>query len=262
MSSINSGVDFIYGDISSSEFSIKLASGFGSTNRSSNIETRDIITSSTPSSNIFGFHGVKYTSPNTFDLIIYREDGEYIDEYLERQLKKWLMSSTFKWLSIEQDSLSNISFYCIGTKIEMLDVGSYSGGCIVSFQMDSNGAWSNLETKTFTTSNGTLSFKLYTDTDYDNEIIKPIATITSTSTGDISIKNTTRNETVAITGCTNGETVVLDSSTGKISTSATRVLSKYWNKKYVKMQDGENSFLLTGNFTLKLQYRQMVRIGG
>lgn len=262
MSSINSGVDFIYGNISSEELGLKIASSIGSISRSGNVETRDIITSSTPSSKVFGFHGVKYTSPNTFDLIIYKEDSSYINEDEERQLKKIFMSSIFKWLSINQDSLSNVMYFCIGTKFELIDGGLNTCGALISFQMDSTGAWTNLTPKVYTTSNSTLNFKLNMDTDYDDEIIKPIATITTTSAGDISIKNVTRSETVTISGCANGEVIILDTSSGKISTSVNRILSNYWNKKYIKLQDGENSFQLTGNFTLKLQYRQQVRIGG
>lgn len=262
MSSINSGTDFIYGKISSAEFGIKIASGFGSTTRSENIEVRDIITSSTSSGKIFGFHGVKYSSPNTFDLIIYKEDGSFINEYEERQLKKWLMSSKMQWLSIDQDTLSDISFYCIGTKFELLNIGVYSGGALISFQMDSNGAWSNQTSKSYATSNGTLNFKFYADTDYDDEIIRPVITITSTSTGNISIKNITRNETITITGCANGEINILDGFSGKISTTTSGVLLDRWNKKYLKLQDGYNDILLTGNFNLKLQYRKQIRVGG
>ena len=172
------------------------------------------------------------------------------------------MSSNFHWLDIDQDTLSGISYFVIGTKLEIIDIGTYSGGLLISFQMDSISAWTNQNTKTYTTSSGTLSFKMNMDTDYDDEIIKPIATITATSNGDISINNVTRDETVTITGCTLGEVIILDTSSGKSSTTASRILSNYWNKKYIKLQDGENNCLLTGNFTLKLQYRQQVRIGG
>lgn len=262
MSSINNGVDFIYGRISSQEIGLKIASSFGSTSRSGNVETRDVIISNTPSGKIFGFHGVKYTSPNSFDLIMYKEDGTFIDEYQERQLKKILMSSNPQWLNIDQDTLSNISYFCIGTKLQLLDVGMYTGGILVSFQMDSIGAWTNLNTKTYTTSNGVLSYKINMITDYDDEIIKPIITITTTTAGDISIKNVTKNETTLITGCASGEVIILDGSSGKISTSANGVLLDRWNKRYLKLQDGGNDILLTGNFIMKLQYRQMVRVGG
>jgi phage-related protein len=262
MSSINNACDFIYGNISSQELGLKLASSVGSTNRSANIETREIVTSSTASSKRFDFHGVKYTSPNTFDLIIYNEDGSYINEYQERKLKKIFMSSKMQWLSINQPSLNNTAYYCIGTKAEIIDIGTFSGAMLLSFQMDSTGAWTNINTKNYVTSNGTLSFKLNIDTDYDDELILPILTITTTSTGDISIKNVTRDKTVTITNCENGELIILDSSSGKISTTSSQLLSTRWNKRYLKLQDGQNEILLSGNFTMKLQYRQQVRIGG
>lgn len=260
MASINDGVDFIYNGISSQEFGLKIASSFGSTTRSGNVETREIITSYNSSNKTFGFHGIKYNSPSTFDLIIYKEDETFISVDEERQLKKWLMPNKYNWLSINQDSLNAISYFCIATQCSILDVGTYSGGMLITFQNDSTGAWSNINTKQYSVI-GTQSFKLYMDTDYDDELILPIVTITITSNGDISIKNTTRNETIIITNCILGEEIILDSFSGKISTTSDALLINRWNKRYLKLQDGYNDILLTGNFDLKLQYRKQIRVG-
>jgi hypothetical protein len=167
-----------------------------------------------------------------------------------------------QWLNINQDTLSNISYYCIGTKFELINVGIYSGGALISFQMDSTGAWSNQATKLYSTSGGTLNFKLLINTDYDDEIVHPIVTISATSNGNISIQNVTRNETITITGCVNGEVVILDGISGKIKTTASGVLLDRWNKKFLRLQDLTNNIILTGNFNLKLQYRQQIRVGG
>lgn len=260
MASINDGVDFIYNGISSQEFGLKIASGFGSTTRSGNVETREIITSYNPSNKTFGFHGIKYSSPSTFDLIIYKEDGTFINVDEERQLKKWLLTSKYNWLSINQDSLNAISYFCIATQCSILDVGTYSGGMLVAFQNDSTGAWSNINTKQYSVI-GTQNFKLYMDTDYDDELILPIITITATSNGSISIKNVTRDETVAIGNCVSDEVIILDSFSGKINTTSGSLLINRWNKRYLKLQDGYNEILLNGNFNLTLQYRQQVRVG-
>jgi hypothetical protein len=58
MSSINSAINFIYGNISSEEMGVFLASGFGSTTRSTGNETRTIIRSKNVSQREFSFHGV------------------------------------------------------------------------------------------------------------------------------------------------------------------------------------------------------------
>lgn len=262
MSSINDGVDFIYNGISSKEYGIKLATSIGSITRSNNIEVRDIVISNNSTSKTFGFHGIKYTSPNTFDLIIYKEDGSFINEYEERQLKKWLMSSNMHWLYIDQDTLNNIEFYCIGTKAEMIDIGAYSGGMLISFQCDSTSAWSKQIRKSYTTVGSTLNIKLRIDTDYDDEIIKPTLIITPKSNGDISIQSITRNEIVTITDCSNDETIILDGLNGKVNTSGNGLLINRWNKQFLKLQDGVNSITLTGDFTFQIQYRQQIRIGG
>jgi hypothetical protein len=262
MSSINNGVDFIYGGMGSEQFGVKLATSFGSFGRSSNTESRDIITSNNPSLKTFGFHGVKYTSPNSFDLIIYNEDGSLIDEYQERRLKKWLMSSKMNWLQIDQNTLYNISYYCIGTKFEILNIGAFSGAILISFQCDSTGAWSKANTKTYTTSNGTLSFRMVLDTDYDDEIIRPSLNIVTNSSGNIYIKNVTRNETISINDCESGEVIILDGNSYKINTTSSTLLLDRWSKNFLKLQDGYNDILLTGDFNLNISYRQQIRIGG
>lgn len=260
MASINDGVDIIYGNHNNAEFGVKLATAFSSTTRSGNVETREIITSYNPSNKTFGFHGIKYNSPNTFDLILYNEDGTFIDVDQERQLKKWLMTSKYNWLDVNQDSLNAISYYCIATQCTILDVGAYSGAMLVSFQTDSNSAWSNMNTKQYSVS-GTQSFKLYMDTDYDDELILPTVTIIPTSNGNISIKNVTRNEEIIINNCVLGEVIILDSFSGKISTTSNDLLIDRWNKRYLKLQDEYNNILLTGDFNLTIQYRQQIRVG-
>lgn len=263
MSSINNGYNFIYANESSDEYGVFLCSSVGSTSRSASVENRTIVASkNSGSNNTFGFHGIKVDEPLTFDIIIANIDGTYIDTYKERILKKWLLKSSLNWLQIDQDDMAQTLYYVIAKSCEIIDVGTYSGAMKITFQADSNSAWTNQNTKTYATSGGTLNFKMNIDTDYDDELVFPIATITATSNGNITINNATRNETITIAGCVNGEVIVLDSSSGKVSTTAPRVLSNYWNKRYLRLQDGTNNLLLTGNFTLKLQYRQMVRIGG
>jgi phage-related protein len=262
MSSINNATNFIFGNRSSEEFGVFLVSGIGSISRLTSTESRDVIISTNGNGTRYGFHGIQYKSPITFDIIIVKSDETYIDTYEERKLKKWLMCNEFKWLQVEQDDMSAILYYVIGVSCEIIDVGSYTGGMKVTFQSDSNSAWSNQKIKQYTTINGALNFKLNIDTDYDNELILPIATITAISNGNISIQNTTRNETVTISDCINGEIIILDSSTGKISTTSNTLLLDRWNKRYIKIQDGVNNITLTGNFNLKLQYRQQVRVGG
>lgn len=261
MSSINSGIDFIYGNQSSTEFGVSLASGFGSITRSSSSETRSIIRSKNISDRSYSFHGVKYDSPLSFDLIIYNTDGSFIDTYKERELKKWLMSDNEQWLQIDQDDHSDLFYFCIGVSAELLDVGTYSGGMKINFECNSNGAWSSIKPKTYTTVNGLLDFKINIDADYNNEIIKPSLIITSNSTGTITIKNNTRNESIIISNCIVGEQIVLDGDNGKISTTNGILLDK-WNKKFLKLQDSINDITLTGNFSMKLSYRLPIRVGG
>lgn len=260
MSSINSGIDFIYANETSEEHGVMLVSSVASTSRSGNIESRNIITTRNLLGEIFNFHGVSYDDPLVFDIILVKSDGTFMDNDKERELKKWLMKNKRHWLQIEQNDLADIQYYSIGTKAEIIDVGLNSTGLRVEFSCDTYHAWSNLKTKTYT-STSTLSFGFNSVVDFDEYIILPNLKITCLGSGTVSIKNNTTNETILITECTNGETIYLDCLTDKISSSTGNVIIGRWNKQTISIVENLNQLTLTGNFKLELSYRLPIRVG-
>lgn len=261
MSSINSGIDFIFNSKSSDEYGVFLCTSFGSVTRANNTENRTIITTKNIYNKRFNLHGVQYDSPLTFDIIIANNDGTYIDTYKERELKKWLLCSTRHWLQINQIDHIDVSYYCIATKSEIIDVGAYSGGMLISFECDVPWAWSGINKKSYT-SNTTYTFNFNLITDYDEYILSPMVTIKPTSDGNISIKNNTTNKTATIDNCVTTETIIMDGNKDIIESSNNRVLLDSWNKQFLELISGSNNITLTGNFTMILEYRLPIRIGG
>ncbi|MDF2700780.1 MAG: hypothetical protein K0Q49_2343 [Haloplasmataceae bacterium] len=262
MSSINESIDFIFAGESSKIYGVSLASAFGSTTRSSNVEIRNIVTTTNGLSNIFNFHYVKYDSPMSFDIIIYNLDGSWIDANKERILKKWLLKSKRNWFQVDQSDLADAHYYVIGVSAELINVGIYSGGMKISFICDSPWAWSSLQTKQFFTVSGTLNKNLYINLDFDEYIISPTLAITALSDGNISVTNSTTGETVSFTGCISGEIIIIECSTDKVNTSLGTVILDRWNKNTLSMKEGINSFNLVGNFSMLMKYRLPIRVGG
>ena len=260
---INEGVKFIFDGQYSDQYGVEIASALGSTSRSSSAENRNIITTKNSFSNLFNFHGVTYDSPLQFDIIIYNTDGTWIDAYKERHLKKWLLKNKRCWLQIEQDDLSDIEYYVVANSIEVIDVGTYSGGMKISFSCDSPWAWSGLKKKTYTTIDGTLTFNFNSVVDFDEYILYPQLTIVSNAIQTIKIKNNTTSETIEISDCTVGEIIYLDCNSDKIKNSNNAVMLDRWiGKQTIGFIEGLNSISLTGDFSMTVQYRLPIRVGG
>lgn len=262
MSSINDGINFIYANRCSDEYEVQLYTSIDSTTRSSSGERRTLVTSKNAYKNTTDLHGVKYDEPLVFDLIIGNSDGTFIDAYKERELKKWLLKNNRNWLQIDQDDIASISYHCIATEAQLIDVGAYTGALLVTFQCDSPNAYSSLYKKSYTTSSGTLTFNLNNNTDYDDYILCPKVIIKPSSNGNISIKNNTTNKTITINNCVTTETITLDSKNDIIESSNSRILIDKWNKNFLELISGINNITLTGNFLLQLEYRLPIRIGG
>lgn len=259
MSSINDSCKFILGNATSDEYGVSMAYTFGSTTRSGNVETRNIITSKN-TNGYFNLHKVDYDTPLTFDIIIYNTDGSYIDCVKERELKKWLLTNKRQWFQIDQDDQIDIAYYVIGKSANIIDVGAYSGGMLVTFECDTYHAWTSIKEKSYT-SNGNLTFSYYGDYDFDDYIVYPQLTITSLANGDISISNTTTNETISIKECKTDEVITIDCNNDKIKSSTGEIMLDRWNKRMIGLIEDVNSINLTGNFELTMQYRCPVRIG-
>ena len=251
--------DFIYANETSNSHDIFMCQ-IGDSSTSSNDESSNLITSTTPYIDKWHLHGKVKSAPLQFPITIARTDGKYIDSEKERQLKKWLCKDKYNWLQILQDDMYNIQYNCILVNPQKVNVGSMSAGLRFDVICDSDKAWTRLNSKIYTsTTTSTFSFNLATD--YDNYELYPTLIIKPKASGNISIKNNTTNKTVTINDCISAETIIIDNGNNVIK-SDKRILLDKWNKQYFKLVEGINNVTLTGNFTMEMQYRLPVRVGG
>jgi phage-related protein len=261
MSSINNGCEFTLGGISSEDIGVMMCTGFGSTSRSKNVESRTIVTTTNLAGRTFNLHGTKYDSPLAFDIIIVNKDATYIDADKERELKKIILKEERQWFNVEQNDLSGVYYYVIARSAEILDVGSMSTGMLVNFECDAPHAWSKLYSNTYSTVSGTLTFRHSIACDFDKYEIFPTLIITPTTNGNISIKNNTLNKTVTINNCVSNEVITIDFENQMIESSNGRVLVSDWNLEDFILISGNNSVTLTGNFNMVMSYRLPIRVG-
>lgn len=262
MATINNGSRFIYANQTSDEFNVLGFVTFGSSDETSNDEESNIITSTTPDIDTWHLHEIEKSAPLQFPLTICSADGKFIDSENERALKKWLCKKQRYWLQVEQNDLSNIYYNCIIVNPQKVDAGKMSAGIRFQVICDSNHAWSGLITKKYTTTNGALTFNFNNISDYDEFILSPTLIITSNIDQNISIKNNTTNKTITINNCKANEVITLDGSNELSESSIGRILVNDWNVEFLEMRSGLNNITLTGNFTMQIQYRLPIRVGG
>jgi phage-related protein len=260
MPSIN-GCDFTYAGEHSQQHGV-IKCYINSVDASSNDEETNLITSTTSGKRTWDLHGIQKSAPLRFPFTIAQPNGDFIDIFKERELKKWLLKTSYNWLNVEQDDFANMNFYCIFTNPRKVDAGGTSIGLCFDVICDSSNAWSDLKTILYTnTTTGTINLNI--DMDYEDEEVYPLVTITSLASGDISISNTNTSQSVTLTDCETNEVIILDGVNGKIKTSVgNKVLLDSWNKTFLNLKSGFNTISLTGNFTIKIEYRLPIRIGG
>jgi len=252
--------NFIYANEDSISHGVFLCS-IETVNTDTNDEESNIIMSTTPFKDTWDFHGLEKSNPLQFTLTIAKTKGGYFDAYELRTIKKWLCKSSYHWLQIDQSDISNAYYYCILTNPRPVNVGKMNAGLEFTVTCNAPYPWTDLLSKVYTVT-GTKTLSINIQNDYDDYIVHPILTITSTSNGNINILNNTTNKTITFNGCTTNEIITLDSRNYKIKSSLNRVMLDHWNKNVLELIEGVNSISLTGNFTLKIQYRLPVRIGG
>lgn len=265
MATRNDAINLIFAGESSSERGYFIASSVGSTSFTSGDENRNLVTSKSIFKDTFDLHYVNDDSPLEFDFILVKvdEDNRYIDANDERYLKKWLLKNKREWLFFEQDDLYDTGYFCIINTIEKVDVSTYTAAYRCHVICDSSHAWTSLKKKNYTCVD-TLTFNFNSSVDYDDYILYPSLTIkpTSITAETITIKNNTTDETITLDNCIDTETIFLDCKTDKIKSSSGRIMLTDWNKKTIGFQEGNNSVSLTGNFTMEMNYRLPVRVGG
>ena len=252
---------FIYDEQSSDMFEVIMVDF--DTPTASNDEETSLLTGKSHSSDRWDLYGIEYSSPLTSSITICKkDDNTYIDAYEQRALKKWLCKNRYAWFQVDQDDLTDIYYRCIFNNPQTVDIGRRTGGIKFTMTCDAPYAWSREHIETYTVDSNTGSFLFNYDSDFEENILCPVVTITSNMNGTIEIINTSDNSRkVLLENCVVGEIVTLDGINDKISSSNGRVVVNSWNKKFLELIAGRNDLIINGNCKVDLTYRMPRRVG-
>ena len=201
-----------------------------------------------------------------FTIVISKFDGDRIAPITNEDLKQittWLFKPTDYKELIAIDEESNIIYYGMFIDGEQTYVTDDNRGYItLTFQLDSNHAYGR-EVQYVKSVNGTVEFDIPFEDNVRNYYYPDIEfNVTGNS---FSIKNVTMNETMTFTGldssCQHG-IIYGDGIMTMVSVTNNEVnLRQKSNKKFIRLQNGNNRIKITGNgtFTIKVQPKISLR---
>lgn len=201
-----------------------------------------------------------------FTIVISKFNEDKIAPITDEDLKQittWLFSPTDYKELIAIDEESNIIYYGMFIDGEQTYVTDDNRGYItLTFMLDSNHAYGK-EVKYVKAVNGTVEFNIPLENNVGNYYYPDIEfNVTGNS---FTIKNTTMNETMEFTGlnssCQHG-IIYGDGMMTMVSLSNNEVnLRQKSNRKFIRLQNGNNTIKITGNgtFTIKVQPKISLR---
>ena len=201
-----------------------------------------------------------------FTIVISKFDGDRIAPITNEDLKQittWLFKPTDYKELIAIDEESNIIYYGMFIDGEQTYVTDDNRGYItLTFQLDSNHAYGE-EVHYVKAVNGKVEFVIPFEDNVRNYYYPDIEfNVTGNS---FSIKNVTMNETMTFTGldssCQHG-IIYGDGIMTMVSVTNNEVnLRQKSNKKFIRLQNGNNRIQITGNgtFTIKVQPKISLR---
>ena len=267
---------FTYNGYSSEDFDLCCQLSFDeSSGETSTFLSREAVASETYRGEIQKVSSYKYTDvlAPTITLI----DKNFGDFDLDRQRKilRWLTSKHMpSFITIYHDDSNVVSYEILGAFTECSTYKLGSGrvvGFTAVFTSVSPFAYSALQTITKTiagTTNNT--FNIEVDSDDEDNAIYPRITIQKSGSGDVAITNTYADQnqqshlaTLQIKNNGDRETITVDGANRVISSSSmSRIFGDDfvgWN--WLPMYNGTNTIAVTGNCTIKFEFRTVVKCG-
>lgn len=187
----------------------------------------------------------------------------FFDAFDRERIAGWLTGfQDYRWLTIQQDDLQHVRYYCRITDLEAIEVGGHCVGFEAAVQCDSAYAYMRPKTTTITVS-GTKEL-IFHNRSSMNEPYLPKLEITLSAGNSISIVN-------ASDGGREFAFRELPASVGKITVDNERMimtdsngtnLYSCWNKKTFRLQRGDNNLTITGNGTVSILTEFPVNVGG
>jgi hypothetical protein len=217
----------------------------------------------TPRSSDFHIVSQEYTNPISFKFQIINEDGSNIDEVKERVLVKWLCKRNIYYnFQILDERFFNLIYKVNISNHQLIKVGNVVG---MEFNVNCKSpfAYTNPIVKTFNITSINQHIKLLINNDND-DYIYPNIVITSNTSGDLTITNSTEIEyhEFTIKNLSNGEIIKINGSIPDIETNLTgHSIWSDFNKHWIRFTDGLNELSFNNLCTINITYSEPRKVG-
>lgn len=204
--------------------------------------------------------------------IVKRDFSDFSQEEIRKVLKYLTSTDKPAMLEVYYDGASNIvDWACVGgfVSVEMYKIANNrTVGIVAQFEAITPFAMSDLYTvtKTITSTDNKITINIDTD---DNKPVCPRVTI-QTNGNDIKFINKHTDlfnvsksyNSLEVVNNASTETVTADGANQIIKTSLTkRIFGDDFNRVWLELYDGKNELTISGNCTVKLEWREVRKIG-
>jgi hypothetical protein len=197
--------------------------------------------------------------------------GDFSQEDVRALLKYLTCKDTTGMLEVYHDDSNVISWCAAGnfSEIQLYKIAnSRVIGVTATFDSCTPFALSDLYTVTKTITSADNKITINIDTD-DNKPVYPRVTIQA---NNANIKFTNKHtdffnvsktyNSLALTGNTSGEKIIVDGANKIISSSSTkRIFGDDFNWVWLELYDGKNEIAIEGNCTVTIEYREVRKVG-
>lgn len=250
---------FIYDGIPCDIYGLMIADFDGNGEKEQDTFSSQIRTVTLPQSYEHIFMGYESKDPLQFQMTMVSENK--IDAYTQGKISEWLLNRNgFLKLQVIQADLTSVIYYCMFTKMKVINIAGYTHAFTVDVLTNSPYQYENnkIISKVITTS-GTMSIVNNSDI---NDYIYPNVTITSTAGGNVTITNTSdANRAFTITGLASGEVITISGKCQTLVSSTSLNRLGNFNKHWMRLKRGTNALTITGSATISFEIPVIRMVG-
>lgn len=200
------------------------------------------------------FFGTEKSGKISFELLLFSE--EEIDTYDRQAIDRWLFQNEYKYFKIEQEDYNGLFFRCIITQSPKVDVGNVPYMKRITITCDSPYVYTDEYTYNITSTSTPSSLNI-TNLSNINGYSYPEFVITTTTSGNVTIKNNTDSRTFLLSELNNAETITVNNDIKILSSDSGIKRISNFNKYWFRFLPDINNITFTGNFNvaIKIRYR-------
>lgn len=251
--------DYIFAGIPSERYNLKIGyvdSGSKDTDFGSNV---NIVEDKVRRNPVPYFYGTEITPPLSFDMFIFSE--EELDAYDRQAIGQWLFGrQNYEWLQIEQPDMESIWYKALLINPQNWSVGNKPFALRFTVRCDAPFAWTDEITQSFTINGSTnITYKNHSD---NHGYYKPKLTYLNTTGSSLTITNNSDNGRLfAVSVLSPNETITVDNEREIFETTSSVNRLNDFNLKWLRLNVGYNSLVVSGNGTLTITSRFPKKVG-